>query len=100
MLQCGIRRSQGREVPGVVAVLLSLAKCGRLGVMMFRKGLWCMRPDATYAKTATSQKGTLLSDRLCICKCKCKEPNKYLSIEVVRESSYRGFCFRKLKLEL
>ena len=32
----------GREVPGVVAVLLS-SKCGGLGVKMFLKGLWCMR---------------------------------------------------------
>ena len=54
--------SVGREVPGVVAVLLSLAKCGRLGVM-FLKGLVVY--EATYAKTSTSQKGTLPSARLC-----------------------------------
>ena len=48
----------GREVPGVVAVLLS-SKCGRLGVKMFLKRLVVY--EATYAKTATSQKGTLPS---------------------------------------
>ena len=45
----------GREVPGVVAVLLSLAKCGRLGVMFLKR---LVVYEATYAKTATSQKGT------------------------------------------
>ena len=54
--------SVGREVPRVVAVLLSLAKCGRLGVM-FQKRLVVY--EATYAKTSTSHKGTLPSARLC-----------------------------------
>ena len=53
----------GREVPGVVAVLLS-SKCGRLGVKMFLKRLAVY--EATYAKTATSKKGTLPSARYCV----------------------------------
>ena len=52
----------GREVPGVVVILLSLAKCGRLGVMFLKR---LVVYEATYAKTAISQKGTLTSARLC-----------------------------------
>ena len=50
----------GGEVPGVVAVLLS-SKCGWLGVKMFLKRFVVYK--TTYAKTATSQKGTLPSAR-------------------------------------
>ena len=50
----------GHEVPGVVALLLS-SKCGRLGVKMFLKRRLVY--EATYAKTATSKKGTLPSAR-------------------------------------
>ena len=50
----------GPEAPGVVAVLFS-SKCGRLGMTMFLKKLVVY--EATYARTATSQKGTLLSAR-------------------------------------
>ena len=50
----------GREVPGVVAVLLS-SKCGRLSVKMFLKRLVVY--EVTYAKTATSQKRSLPSAR-------------------------------------
>ena len=57
---CSLR--VGREVPGVVAVLLSLAKCGRLGVMFLKR---LVVYEFAYAKTATSQKGTLPSARLC-----------------------------------
>ena len=60
----------GREVPGVVAVLLC-SKCGPLGVKMFLKRLVVY--EATYAKTATSQNGTLPSAR----ECKCKYILKY-----------------------
>ena len=52
----GVRINVGREVPGVW-LSFSPAKCGWLG-MMFLKRL-----EATYAKTATSQKGTLPSAR-------------------------------------
>ena len=52
----------GREVPGVVAIFLSLAKCGRLGVMFLKR---LVVYEATNAKTVTSQKGTLPSARLC-----------------------------------
>ena len=55
----------GREVPGVVAVLLSLAKRGRLDVMFLKRFVVY---EATYAKTSTSQKGTLPSVRLCRCR--------------------------------
>ena len=48
-----------REVPGVVAVLLS-SKCGRFGRDVLKS---LAVYDATYAKTATSQKGTLPSAR-------------------------------------
>ena len=48
-----------REVPGVVAVLLS-SKCGRFGRDVLKR---LAVYDATYAKTATSQKGTLPSAR-------------------------------------
>ena len=44
-----------REVPGVVAVLLS-SKCGRLGADVLKR---LAVYETTYAKTATSQKGTL-----------------------------------------
>ena len=47
------------EVPGVVAVLLS-SKCGRFGRDVLKR---LAVYDATHAKTATSQKGTLLSAR-------------------------------------
>ena len=48
-----------REVPRVVAVLLS-SKCGRLdGDVLKRLAVY----EATYAKSATSQKGTLSSAR-------------------------------------
>ena len=50
-----------REVPGVVAVLLS-SKCGWLdGDVLKRLAMY----EATYAKTATSQKETLPSARSC-----------------------------------
>ena len=49
----------GREVPGVVAVLLS-SKCGWLGVDVLKR---LVVYEATYANTATSQKGTLPSSR-------------------------------------
>ena len=48
-----------REVPGVVAVLLS-SKCGRFGRDVLKR---LVVYDATYAKIATSQKGTLPSAR-------------------------------------
>ena len=48
-----------REVPGVVAVLLS-SKCGRLGGDVLKR---LAVYDATYVKTATSQKVTMLSAR-------------------------------------
>ena len=48
-----------REVPGVMAVLLS-SKCGRFGRDVLKR---LAVYDATYAKTATSQKGTLPSAR-------------------------------------
>ena len=51
-----------REVPGVVAILLSPAKCGRLGVMFLKR---LVVYEAMYAKTVTSQKGTLPSVMLC-----------------------------------
>ena len=50
----------GREVPGVVAVFLS-CKYGQLGVTMFLERLVVY--EAKYAKTATSQIGTLPSAR-------------------------------------
>ena len=50
----------GREVPGVVVVLLC-SKCGWFGVD-FRKRLVVY--EATYAKTATSQKGRVLDNVL------------------------------------
>ena len=49
----------GRQVPGVVAVLLS-SKCGRLGGDVLKRFVVY---EATYEKTATSQKGTLPSAR-------------------------------------
>ena len=49
----------GRQVPGVVAVPLS-SKCGRLGGDVLKR---LVVYEATYAKTATSQKGTLPSAR-------------------------------------
>ena len=49
----------GHEVPGVVTVLLS-TKCGRLSVDVLKR---IVVYEATYAKTATIQKGTLLSAR-------------------------------------
>ena len=49
----------GRKFPGVVAVLLS-SKCGQLGGDVLKR---LVVYEATYAKTATSQKGTLLSAR-------------------------------------
>ena len=49
----------GREVLVVVAVLLS-SKCGRLGVDVLKR---LVVYEAMYAKTATSQKGTLPSFR-------------------------------------
>ena len=49
----------GRDVPGVVAVLLS-SKCGQLGGDVLKR---LVVYEATYAKTATSQKGTLPSAR-------------------------------------
>ena len=49
----------GREVPGVVAVLLS-SKCGRLGGDVLKRLVVYV---ATYAKTDTSQKETLPSAR-------------------------------------
>ena len=44
-----------------------LAKCGRLGVMFLKR---LVVYEATYAKTATSQKGTLPSARRCRCRCR------------------------------
>ena len=52
-------KSVRREVPGVVALLLS-SKCGRFGGDVLKR---LAVYDATYAKTATSQKGTLPSAR-------------------------------------
>ena len=52
-------KREGRQVPGVVAVLLS-SKCGRLGSDVLKR---LVVYEATYAKTATSQKGTLPSAR-------------------------------------
>ena len=49
----------GCEVHGVVAVLLS-SKCGRLGGDVLKR---LVVDEATYTKTATSQKGTLPSAR-------------------------------------
>ena len=49
----------GREVPGDVAVLLS-SKWGRLGGDVLTRHVVY---EATFAKTATSQKGTLPSAR-------------------------------------
>ena len=46
----------------VLWLSFSLAKCGRLGMTMFVKRLVVY--EATYAKKATSQKGTLPSARL------------------------------------
>ena len=48
-----------REVPHVVAVLL-YSKCGRFGRDVLKR---LAVYDATHAKTATSQKGTLPSAR-------------------------------------
>ena len=48
-----------RKVAGVVAVLLS-SKCGQFSCDVLKR---LAVYDATYAKTATSQKGTLPSDR-------------------------------------
>ena len=53
------RRELGREVSGVVAVLLS-RKCGRLGGDVLKR---LEVYEARYAKTATSQKGTFPSAR-------------------------------------
>ena len=50
-----------RKVLGVVAVLLS-SKCGRFGDDVLKR---LAVYDATYAKTATSQKGALPSARQC-----------------------------------
>ena len=49
----------GREVPGVVAVLLS-SKYGRFGGDVLKRFVVY---EAMYAKTATSQKGTFPSAR-------------------------------------
>ena len=55
----GVRINVGREVPGVW-LSFSLAKCGWLGVMFLKR---LVVYEAMYAKTATSQKGTLPSAR-------------------------------------
>ena len=49
-------------MPDLIDVIITVAKCGWLGVM-FLKTLVVY--EATYAKTTTSQKGTFLSARLC-----------------------------------
>ena len=64
-----------REVPGVVAVLLS-SKCGRLGVTFLKKGLWCMRPRTQKEAQVKKEPCRVVDNVECRCNAQCKWENK------------------------
>ena len=64
-----------REVPGVVAVLLS-SKCGRLGVTFLKKGLWCMRPRTQKQAQVKKEPCRVVDNVECRCNAQCKWENK------------------------